>query len=44
MMNLIAYCDGARSLLDIAEKINVPIWRIAPIAAKLKGEGLLVAG
>ena len=43
MMNLIAYCDGNRSLLDIAEKINVPLWRLAPIAAKLKDEGLLTA-
>jgi aminopeptidase-like protein len=43
MMNLIAYCDGNRSLLDIAEKINVPLWRLAPIAATLKDEGLLTA-
>jgi aminopeptidase-like protein len=42
MMNLIAYCDGSRSLLEIAEKIDVPLWKIAPIASTLKEEGLLI--
>ena len=43
MMNLIAYSDGSRSLLEIAEKIDVPFWNIAPIASTLKDEGLLVS-
>ena len=28
MMNLIAYCDGTNDLLNIAEIINVPIWKL----------------
>ncbi len=41
MMNLIAYCDGTRSLLEIAEKIAAPMWTLIPIAERLKAEGLL---
>ncbi len=41
MMNLIAYCDGKRTLLEIAEKIYVPMWDLIPIAEMLKSEGLL---
>ncbi len=41
MMNLIAYCDGTRSLLEIAEKIGAPMWKLIPIAERLKAEGLL---
>ena len=41
MMNLIAYCDGTRSLLEIAEKIGAPMWTLIPIAERLKVEGLL---
>ena len=43
MMNLIAYCDGAHSLLEIAEKIGAPMWELIPIAEKLKEHGLLAA-
>ena len=28
MMNFISFCDGEHSLLDIAEKINVPAWHL----------------
>lgn len=28
MMNLITYCDGTNDLLNIAEIINVPIWKL----------------
>lgn len=42
MMNLIAYADGSRSLLEIAEKIQVPIWDLTTIVKRLKEEGLLV--
>jgi aminopeptidase-like protein len=41
MMNLIAYCDGTRTLLEIAEKINVPTWDLIPIVEKLKEHKLL---
>jgi len=41
MMNLIAYCDGKNDLIEIAEIINVPIWELYPIIAKLK-ENLLL--
>jgi aminopeptidase-like protein len=43
MMNLIAYCDGTHTLLEIAERINVPMWDLIPIVEKLKSQGLLVA-
>ena len=26
LMNLLSYCDGEHSLIDIAEKINLPAW------------------
>jgi aminopeptidase-like protein len=35
MMNFIAYCDGKHDLFDIAEKINVPVNTLFPIAEKL---------
>ncbi len=41
MMNLIAYCDGTRTLFEIAEKINVPMWDLVPIVKKLKEQNLL---
>ena len=41
MMNLIAYADGTRSLLKIAETIQVPMWELIPIAQKLKTEKVL---
>lgn len=41
MMNLIAYSDGAMTLLEIAETIGEPVWRIASIYRRLQVEGLL---
>lgn len=41
MMNLIAYCDGSESLLDIAETLDVPMWDLAQIAHELKEAGVL---
>lgn len=35
MMNLITYCDGSHSLLDIADLIKVPIWELIPITKNL---------
>jgi aminopeptidase-like protein len=43
MMNLIAYCDGECTLLEIAERINVPMWNLIPVAETLKSRGLLAA-
>lgn len=41
MMNLLAYCDGSLSNLEIAEKINVPLWDLKEIIENLKKEGVL---
>lgn len=42
MMNLIAYCDGTLSLLDIAEIIGVPMWELVPIYLTLNEHGLII--
>jgi aminopeptidase-like protein len=41
MMDLLAYCDGKHSLLEIAEIINAPIWELKDIVDKLKEKGVL---
>lgn len=41
MMNFLAYCDGSSSSLEIAEKINTPLWELKETIEKLKDEGLL---
>jgi len=41
MMNLISYCDGQNSLLDIAELLDEPFWELLPIMKKLVDSGLL---
>jgi aminopeptidase-like protein len=41
MMDLLAYADGRLSLLAIADKIEVPMWDLIPIAERLCTEGLL---
>jgi aminopeptidase-like protein len=43
VMNLIAYCDGTRTLLEVADELNSPLWELVPLVEKLKGHGLLVA-
>ena len=43
MMNLISYCDGQNTILDIAEKINVPSWELYELIEKLKSQDLLVS-
>lgn len=35
MMNLLSFCDGEHSLLEIAEKINVPAWDLYGLVEKL---------
>lgn len=41
MMNFLAYCDGSSSNLEIAEKINTPLWELKETIKKLKDEGVL---
>lgn len=41
MMNYLAYCDGSLSSLEIAEKINSPLWELKKTILKLKKEGVL---
>ena len=38
--NIIAYADG-RSLLEIAEILNVPIWELHKILSKLEDNKIL---
>jgi aminopeptidase-like protein len=41
MMNLISYCDGSRTLLEIANLIDEPFWELMPLVDKLVAHGLL---
>ena len=41
MMDLLAYSDGRRTLLEIADLIGVPIWELGPVYRRLRDEGLL---
>ena len=41
MMNFIAYVDGKLSNLEIAEKIGVPLWKLATMIDNLQRESLL---
>ena len=41
MMNLISYCDGLKSLLEIALIIDEPFWELIPIVERLVEYGLL---
>jgi aminopeptidase-like protein len=40
-MNILAYCDGENSLLDIAEILGEPIWALQPFVAELLEHGLI---
>jgi aminopeptidase-like protein len=42
MMNLLTYCDGKLTLLDIANLINTPIWELYDIAYKLESNDILI--
>lgn len=42
MMDLITWSDGSRSLVDIAERCNAPIWELYPIIEKLSSMQLLI--
>lgn len=41
MMNLLAYSDGTKSLLEIGEIINAPAWELRKHVDKLSKEGLI---
>lgn len=41
MMNFLAYCDGFSTNLEIAEKINTPLWELIDTIKKLKSADLL---
>lgn len=41
VLNLLAYSDGTRDLLGIADTIGVPFWEIEPVCATLEKHGLL---
>ena len=42
MMDVLSYCDGTKSLLDIAELMGEPFWKLMPVAEELKRQGLVV--
>ncbi len=41
MLNFIAYADGENDLIDISNRVNVPVWELYPIIEKLKQADLL---
>lgn len=41
MMNLLTWCDGHNTLLDIAEKINLPVWNLYEMAKILQRKRLI---
>jgi len=43
MMDLISLCDGDSSLIEIADKLNVPIWDLYDLADKLESYNLITA-
>lgn len=42
MMNMISFCDGNHTLLEIAEKIGAPFWEVEKAIRPLVREGLVV--
>jgi aminopeptidase-like protein len=41
MMNLLSYCDGDRSLLEIADLIGEPVWELRELVEQLLSHDLL---
>ena len=41
-MNLLSYCDGKHSILEIAELIDEPFWEVVPLADRLIEQDLLL--
>jgi aminopeptidase-like protein len=42
MMDMISYCDGTLTLLDIADRIGVPFWDLLELMPPLIQDGLIV--
>ena len=42
MLHVLTYSDGSLSLLEIADRIGEPMWKLLPIVTQLSDEGLLV--
>ena len=40
-LNLLSYCDGKHSLIDIAEKINLPAWDLYELIETLISHDLI---
>jgi aminopeptidase-like protein len=40
-LNIVSYSDGKNTLLDIAEKCNLPIWDLYPIVNELKNKKII---
>lgn len=40
-MDLLAYCDGTRDLVQVADVLGTPIWELAPFANELLSHGLI---
>ncbi len=43
MTDILAYCDGTRDLLAVAETIGVPLWKCVEIVEAFKAHQLLRA-
>ena len=41
MMDVITWSDGSHTLLEIADKCKVPIWRLYPIIEKLYDQKII---
>ena len=41
MMDFISFCDGQSSLVEIAETLNVPIWKLYDVVDELKSHNLI---
>ena len=42
LMDLLTYCDGNHDLIEIAEKLNCPVWDLFLIVERLIDKGLIV--
>jgi len=40
-MNFLAFCDGSLDCIDIANKINVPLWELTDTITKLENQGVI---
>ena len=43
MMDFISLCDGKASLLNIADRLNVPAWDLYKLIDKLSAHNLIIA-